>query len=175
MSISVTTSLPGCFLDSLKQFDDVKVRDGEIPIFELVNSRGGNSAFLDFLGDDNEVDPLMYPSFGSPLNPYVSPVAQIEVFNLLATFQPLKSLDMVANVFPFIVAQLLLMGGFQYHHAKRAIQSVQAQIQNPTRFAAFCPGLCATPNGNVICDLTIMYANAAVVLRIHKASWPQFA
>ena len=32
----------------------------------------------------------------------------------------------------------------------------------------------ATPNGNVICDLTIMYANAAVVLRIHKASWPQF-
>ena len=86
MSISVTTSLPRFFLDSLKLFDDVKVRGGEIPIFELVESRSGNSAFLQYLGDDNEVDPLMYPSFGNPLHPYVSPVAQIEVFNLLATF-----------------------------------------------------------------------------------------
>ena len=119
MSISFTTPIPGCLLDSLKQFDDIKVRDGEIPVFELVNSRGANSAFLDFLGDDNEVDPLMYPSFGSPLNPYVDPVAQIEVFNLLATFQHLKTLDLIANVFPFIVAQFPLMGGFQYHHSNR--------------------------------------------------------
>ncbi len=117
MSITVTTSLSDCFLDSLKQFDDVKVCDGEIPIYHLVNSYGGNSVFLELLGDNNEVDPLMYPSFGNPLNPYVSPVAQIEVFNLLATFQPLKSQDLVANVFPFIVAQLPLLGGFQYHHA----------------------------------------------------------
>jgi hypothetical protein len=175
MSISVTASLPGSFLDSLKQFVDVRVRDGEIPIFELVDSRDGNSAFLDFLGDDNEADPLMYPAFGNPLNPYVSPLAQIEVFNLLATFQPLKSQDLVADVFPFIIAQLPVMGGFQYHHTKRAIQSVQAQIQKPTRFAVSCPGLCATPNGNVICDLFITYANAVVVLRIYKASWPQLA
>lgn len=175
MSISVTTSLPRCFLDSLELFDDVKVREGDIPVFELVESRGGTSAFLEYLGDDNEVDPLMYPSFGNPLNPYISPVAQIEVFNLLATFQPLKSEDLVANVFPFIIAQFPLIGGFQYHHAKRVIQSVQSQIQNPTRFAVFCPGLCATPNGSAICDLTIMYANAAVVLRIHKTSWPQSA
>jgi hypothetical protein len=117
----------------------------------------------------------MYPSFSTPLNPYVDPVTLIEVFNLLATFQHLETLDLIANVFPFIVAQFPLMGGFQYHHSKRAIQSVQAQIQNPTRFAAFCPGLCATLNGNVICYLTITYANAAVVLRIHKASWPQSA
>ena len=101
---SVTTSLPRCFLDSLKLLDDVKVRDGEISIYELVNSRGGNSAFLDILGDDKEADPLIYPSFGNPLNPYISPLAQIEVFNLLATFQPLKSQDLVVNVFPFIVA-----------------------------------------------------------------------
>ena len=78
-----------------------------IPIFGLVNSRGGNSAFLD---DDNEVDPHMYPSFGYPLNPYVSPAAQIEVFNLLTTFQPLKSLDLVENVFH--VAHLPVMDEF---------------------------------------------------------------
>ena len=103
------------------------------------------------------------------------PETHRQVFNLLATFQPLKSQDLVADVFPFIIAQLPVMGGFQYHHTKRAIQSVQAQIQKPTRFAVSCPGLCATPNGNVICDLFITYANAVVVLRIYKASWPQLA
>ena len=175
MSILVTASLPDSFLDSLKQFNDVRVRDGEIPIFELVDSRYGNSAFLDFPGNESEAGPLLYPTFGNPLNPYVSPLAQIEVFNLLATFQPLKSQDLVANVFPFIVAQFPVMGGFQYHHTMGSIQSVQVQIQIPTRFEVSCPGLCATPNGNIICDLSIMYANAAVVIRIHRSAWPQSA
>ena len=90
MSISITSELPVAFLDSLKQFCDVRVRDGVIPIFELVDSRDGNSAFLQFLGDDDEVDPLLYPAFGAPINPCVSPQAQTEVFNLLATYQALR-------------------------------------------------------------------------------------
>lgn len=175
MPIPVSTSLPGCVLDALKKIADVNVRDGEIPVIELVNSREGNSLFLDFLDDNSEVDPvdpLLSPAFGNPLSPYVVPIAQVEVYNLLATYQPLLSQDLALNVFPFIPAQLPVMGGFQYHHAKRAILAVQEQIQNPTRFANMCPGLCATATANVICDLSIIFGNAVIVIRIHKASWP---
>ena len=86
MSIAITASLPGCLLDSLKQFDGVKVREGDIPVYELVTSRDGNLRFPELLGDDNEFDSVIFPTFGNPLNPYVGPLAQIEVFNLLATF-----------------------------------------------------------------------------------------
>ncbi len=172
MPISISTSIPNCVLNALKEIPSVTVRDGEIPIFELVNSREGNSAFLGFLGDDSDVDPLLSPAFGPPISPYVNPIAQMEVYNLLATFQPLRTPDLAANVFPFIPAILPVMGGFQYHHAKRAILAVQEQIQNPTRFANMCPGLCATAAGNVICDLSIIFGNAVIVIRIHRASWP---
>ena len=172
MPISVSTSLPDCVLNALKQFADVIVRDGEIPVIELVESREGKSVFIKFLHDNSEVDPLLSPAFGNPLNPYVSPIAQVEVFNLLATYQPLLLPDLAANVFPFIPAQLPVMAGFQYHQSKRAILAVQEEIQNPTRFANMCPGLCATDNGNVICDLSIIFGNAVIVIRIHKASWP---
>ena len=125
MPISVSTSLPDCVLNALKQFADVIVRDGEIPVIELVESREGKSVFIKFLHDNSEVDPLLSPAFGNPLNPYVSPIAQVEVFNLLATYQPLLLPDLAANVFPFIPAQLPVMAGFQYHHSKRAILAVQ--------------------------------------------------
>lgn len=54
MSISMETSLPENVLESLNKFADVRVIDGEIPIYDLVDSRDGYSLFLGFLGDDKE-------------------------------------------------------------------------------------------------------------------------
>ena len=167
MSISMETSLPENVLESLNKFADVRVIDGEIPIYNLVDSRDGYSLFLGFLGDDKEQDPLIYPSFGDPCNPYVSPVAQVEIFNLLATFQKLMPEDLVEDVFPFIEAKFPIMGGFQYHHTK-SIQTVQLHIKNPSRFVLYCPCLLAIPNGTIICDLTITYANVMVVIRLEQ-------
>ena len=168
MPISISSSLPDCVLKTLMQSPNVNVRDGEIPVIELVNSREGNMAFMDFLDDDREVDPLLSPAFGNPINPYVGPVAQLEVYNLLATYQPLLLPALIANIFPWVPAQFPVMAGFQYHHAKRAIMGVIEEIQNPTRFAVNCPGLSAIAAGNVICDLSIIFGNAVIVIRIHK-------
>ena len=165
MVISVSASLPDDFLVKLRHFSDVTVREGDIPVIELVDSCEGNAAFMEFLGDDRDSDPILFPAFGHPLHPYLSPQAQVEVFDMLATYQPLRTSELDV---PFVTATFPIEGGFQYQ-THRAIQSVQEQIQNPTRFAANCPCLCATTSGSIVCDLSIIYANAVIVLRIHKA------
>ena len=169
MVISVSASLPDGFLVNLRQFSDVTVREGDIPVIELVDSRQGNTAFMEFLGDDRASDPILYPTFGHPLHPYLSPQARVEVFDMLATYQQLRSSGLAPNDVSFVAATFPIEGGFQYQ-THRALKSVQEQIQNPTHFAANCPYLCATTRGSILCDLSIIYANAVIVLRIHKAS-----
>jgi hypothetical protein len=168
---SVRTSLPSAILEHLRQFERVVVREEcEIKIVELVESVEGMRYFMEFLGDDEEVDPILTPNFGHPMYPYINPVIQIEVFNLLATYQPLAAADFLPGVvIPFVIAQFpIIGGGIQFHHAKIAIQAVQSEIQNLLIFNNNCPGLTSLPSGQVICDLSIFYANAVVVTRLSK-------
>jgi hypothetical protein len=171
MPILLSTPMPKYFLNYLTTFNNVTVQDGEIPLIELVNSPEACSAFIDFTNgveDDKNNNILLYPTFGHPLEPYINPLEQIEVFNLLATYESLLIPDLIANIFPYINAKFPIMGGFQYYKTKLVIQAVKDQIQNPTYFIDKCTGLCAIPNGNTICDLSITYANAVIVIRIKR-------
>ena len=170
--VTVGASLPKGLLEGLRKCHDVVFReDCEIPVVELVESVAGTDMFLDFLQDEHEVDPVLFPNFGHPLYPYIPPNIQVEVFNLLATYQPLVAANFRngAAQFPFIVANLpFLGGGVQYHHAKIAIHAVYMEIQQISTFAANCPGIASIVSGQIICDLNIMYANALVVIRLRK-------
>ena len=91
---SIRTSLPSHILEHLRKFEKVVVREEcEIKIVELVESVEGMRYFMDFLGDEEEVDPILIPNFGHPMYPYVAPGIQMEVFNLLTTYQPLIAAD----------------------------------------------------------------------------------
>lgn len=118
----------------------------------------------------NDADPILTPAFGHPLAPYVSPNVQIEVWNILSTYQPLHAQDLAFGAPPivYIPAILPVLGGIQYNHAQITIQAVQQEIENPVNFLTIVPGLVAVPSGQVICDLTIQYANAQVIRRIRK-------
>jgi hypothetical protein len=167
----VCGTLPKDLIDVLRETPNVIIRDQcEIIIVELVESPDGMDVFSQFLQYEKEIDPLLHVDFGAPLSPYVVPHIQVEVWNILSSFQPLDvdSFRPGAPLIQHIPAQFPVLGGYQYHHAKIALQCVQQEIQNPTHLAQFVPGLIGLPSGQVICDLTIQYANAAVVTRIRK-------
>ena len=127
-------------------------------------------AYDDFLKNDAEVDPLLIPVFGPPINPYVNVAAQMEVHRLLATYQPLCKAQLLPGApLPVLAAPGVFAAiGYQYHHAQIAIQKVMAEIESPHPAFAL-PALHATLSNTVICDLTITYANGIVILRrLHK-------
>lgn len=166
----ITAKLPKKVIQKLISCEGVVLRKGSlVNVIGLVNSAEGQLVYKTFLADDSEeVDPLLNPSFGNPLYPYVPHATQVEVYNLLSTFQPLDAASIFAGGFAFIPAVFPIPGGFQYHHAKIAIQAVQQEIQTVGIFAAQCPGLSALLSGQVICDLTITYGNVVIETRIHK-------
>jgi hypothetical protein len=169
--LGVSAALPRNLISALSACDHVIVQRGDVPIISLVDSDAGANKFTEFLCDEQEVDPVLDPHFGSPISPYISPTAQLEVYNLLATFQQRVAADFKpnANIFPYLQAAFpLLGGGIQYHHAKIAIHAVQMEIQGLARFGPNCPALSALPPGHTICDLRIIYANVIILLRVRK-------
>eukprot|EP00542_Grammatophora_oceanica_P016420 CAMPEP_0194048620 /NCGR_PEP_ID=MMETSP0009_2-20130614/27882_1 /TAXON_ID=210454 /ORGANISM="Grammatophora oceanica, Strain CCMP 410" /LENGTH=77 /DNA_ID=CAMNT_0038694543 /DNA_START=9 /DNA_END=242 /DNA_ORIENTATION=+ len=54
------------------------------------------------------------------------------------------------------------------HHAQIAIQKVQQEICNPTAMPAVSRGIAQVQSGQIITDLSIIYANCAVVQRLRK-------
>ena len=170
--INLNISLPKGLLKELKNSPRVVVReDCEVAVVDLGNSVEGTDIFLNFLKvNEGEVDPLLNPTFGHPLYPYIQPIIQVEVCNLLATFQPLVAADFRQGVIvPLIAANLPFFGGgVQYHHSKIAIHALYMEISQPVRFAANCPGIAALLPGQIICDLNIIFANTIIVLRLRK-------
>jgi hypothetical protein len=168
--VRISAKLPASIIEELTACEGVIVRgDSSIIVIEIVNSEAGKAVHKRFLTTDpQEIDPVLFPSFGHPLYPYVPVATQVEVYNMLSTFQPLLAADFVVGAFPFIPAIFPVPAGFHFHHAKIAIQAVQEEIQNVARFANQCPEISAIQPGQIVCDLTITYANAIVVTRIHK-------
>jgi hypothetical protein len=168
---SISSSLPKKLIQELHECEGVVVRDQcEVLIIELVDSPQGDEVFKQFLMAGNDVDPILTPAFGHPLAPYVPPNVQIEVWNILSSYQPLRAQDLTVDGPPiaYIPAIFPVLGGIQYHHTQIAIQAVQQEIENPIQFLAVVPGLSVVPSGQVICDLSIQYANAQVIRRIRK-------
>jgi hypothetical protein len=168
--IRILANLPTSIIEELAACEGVVVReDSSINIIEIVDSEAGKAVHKRFLTTDpQEVDPLLTPGFGHPLYPYVPVATQLEVYNILSTFRPLATADFVGGVFPFIPAVFPIFGGFRYNRAKIAIQAVQEELQTVALFSNQCPGIAAIQPGQIICDLTITYANVVIVTRIRK-------
>ena len=168
---NISTKLPAKLASQLKKCSGVNVREEcEIKIFELVNSEEGTELFYSFLKDGKKSDPLIYASFGPILHPYVSPPIQVEVQDILSSFQPLMAADFLPGAGPVvrIPAPALVLGGFQFQQAKIACLAVVEEIQLPNRIGAALVGINSVPSGQVICDLNLTYANCVVVIRIRK-------
>lgn len=169
--IQVCAKLRDDVLLALRNCDGVHIRDdSEVKIVELVESREGQELFFQFLQDGNEVDPVLLPQFGPLAYPYVPLAVQLEVYDILQSFQSSVAADFRAGAgpIPLIPAPQVVLGGFQYHHAKIACHAVQEEIQQPNRIGAVFPGLNSILSGQVICDLNLTYANCIVVIRIRK-------
>lgn len=160
----INTSLPECVIEDLRRSGAV-VRDAcSIIIIEALEKSQWD-VLSNFLQSKQEVDPILTPNFGPPLVQFVPPNVQVEVYQLLSTYQTL----LTANA-PLPALSPLLFpvgGGVQYHHAQIAIQKVMEQIED-TNPAFGLPGLAMVLQGQVICDLTITYANCQIVRRIRK-------
>ena len=129
--------------------------------------------YMNYLQSEDEVDPLIIATFGDPLNPFVNANIQQEVFYLLSCFQPMLKPEIVGltnDVPQSIPIPFALPPGNMYqYHTQIAIQRVQHEIECPQVFANVCTNLVQLPSGNVICDLTICYANCHIIRRIRKS------
>ena len=169
--IQVCSKLHDDVLLALRNCDGVNIHDdSEVKIVELVESDEGQKLFFQFLQYGNEVDPVLLPHFGPLVYPYVPVAVQLEVYDIIQSFQPLTDADFQPGAGPvaLIPAPQVVLGGFQYHNAKIACHAVQEEIQQPNRIGAAFPGLNSIMSGQVICDLNITYANCIVVIRIRK-------
>ena len=144
---------------------------GNVWIIEL-RSDESQESFRNFLvADVEEVDPVVQVTFGPPMNPFISPAAQVEVWNVISTYQPLKKEAFLPGA-PQILWIPIPNGnppaGVQYHHAQIALQKVQEEIEHPDRLTNNLPLLQGMDAARVICDFTIVYANCIIVRRLYR-------
>lgn len=159
MSFEIHTELPKQLLIDLEDRNARIRKECKIWIVEL-SSEESQSYFRDFLEapDDDEVDPVVQVTFGPPMNPYISPAMQVEVWSVISIYL-LKN-----NFLPGATPA----GGIQYHHTKIALQKVQDEIEHPDWVAESIPLLQGMDSGIVICDFTMVYANCVVVRRLYR-------
>lgn len=163
---TVIRAISACEGAAYTEFDDVNSLD-------ITNSAAGRDVFHNYLAtepDPTKVDPAVLPSFSDPLSPYVPPVTQEEVYNLLRTFQELPAADLRAGGFPFLKAKFPRSMCFSYRHSLIALHAAIQEIQSSNIFAAECPGLASLEPGQVICDLAIIFSNVVVTTRLTKAA-----
>ncbi|KAJ3048987.1 hypothetical protein HK097_010000 [Rhizophlyctis rosea] len=166
--VTISTSLPSRIIEDLRSAGATVREDCEIKIVELVTP-APIAIYETFLKSPDNVDPVLNPLWGHPLAPYVPANVQVEVWQLLATYQPLLAAAFApgAPVAPLAPVPLAIpIGGHQYHHAQIAIQQVMQEIETSQTYRL--PGLTVVPSGNAICDLQIIYSNCMVVRRIRK-------
>lgn len=140
-------------------------------MIDFSESAEGTRLFEEYLTHGGIVGyPRVLPTFGAPFAQFVSTFVQAEVWNLLATFEPLTDASFACGAaIPTLVSvEIPPAGGFKYNHSEISLQAVQDEIVSLTRFASACPALAAVPSGNVICDLCIEYATCKFMLRLRK-------
>ncbi len=158
-------------MNSLKNCPGVDYQPGDVTLIDLTNSAEGTEIFDSFLAScQDQIDPVLGVTFGNPISPYVSPWVQIEIWNILRSFQNLHAADFIpgAPPFPYILGPIPPMG-IQFHHSVMAIQFAEREIMNPQYFIPLLPHLLDVPAGNIICNLNYYFANAGVSKTIRKA------
>merc|ERR1712137_85152 len=140
-----------------------KMGDGMVLVSmrKKVEHQAARDTFTKLLSDDGsvDVDPYVIPHFGVPV--FVHPVMQLEVYNILATYQPLLRNAFLPGAPPIIIQNINHHpNGYQFHHAQIALAKVRERLQNP---GPQCPLMDAVPAGGFICDLELIYANGIVV------------
>jgi len=167
------TSLPRRILRALQAAPGVTSVGSAPVVISLVDSVEGETIFKNYLMEDpmtENYDPVLIPFFGHPVMQFVTVPVQVEVYNLLNTFQSLMANHFAPNG-PEIQFQPIIQWeavGIHFHHAKAAISAVMAEITKCERFAQQCPNLAALPSGNVICNLEITCAGAIIRIRLRK-------
>ena len=154
-------------ITSLSQSEDVDLdNQNDIPIISLVEPDIESEQSTEYLDDEGYT--ILKPDFGNPTFLSVSPESKMEVYNILASFQPLTdaSFNSDATPFPFIEADVSTCeGGFQFHEVIPSI-AVLSEIQTLQKFSAKCPVLAALPAGAPICDIKCSYENINVTSTI---------
>lgn len=132
----------------------------DIPIIQLNQSEIATKIFLKYLQMDETLyekyGPILMAQFGHPTNPYVNSSIQVEVLNLLNTYK--------LDNHEFIPIPLSYPGNFQYN-SNKSIYSAYLDIQKTTRNQ--CPLLQNLQSGTTICDISIIYSNIIVTVRIY--------
>lgn len=172
MPVMNVDKLPPGLVSNMRSAAGTKSEQSDVLLLDISSSPDAQRMFSEFLCDEEGgSEPLVTPSFGTPLAPFVTPAAQADVLNLLSTFAPLMAAAFAAGAAPsqFIVATAPLpFGGVHFHQSKIALQAALGEIQTSERFAAACPALAAVPSGAVICDLVCTYGNCVISTRLHK-------
>lgn len=177
-SYDVKVKLPKCLLDKLESGGAQVIKFcPSMPLYMIGidnSSQVAEEIYTNYLKSEDEVDPLIIATFGDPLNPFVNANIQQEVFYLLSCFQSMLKTQIIEleNHVPQPIPNPFILppgNGYQYHHAQIAIKRLQQEIEKPQVFIHVCSNLEQFPSGNVICDLTICYANCHIIRRIRKA------
>ena len=113
----------------------------------------------------DEDDPSVVPSFAMP--GAVTHQVQLEVLNIIASYQLLAAADFAGGALPVIAQALAIPPAliWNYHHAQMAVVGVVERLSNPGH-GPNTATINNLPIGAFICDLTLFYANVAFVLHI---------
>ena len=105
--------------------------------------------FLEYLQNDDNIyekhGPVVMAHFGHPMNPYINPSTQVEVLNLLNTYQQYNG-----EFIPIVIPPL---GGNYQYNSNKSIYLAYLNIQN-------------LESETTICDLNITFANILVTISI---------
>lgn len=175
LSLSATEIAPRSLIKQLKRCEGAKLdgAPGDISILTLPDSPAASLQIMNFFSGDEIVDVVLRPLFGSLRDPYVSPLGQTEVFNVLATFQSPHSEAIQgeggAINLPFARAMFPLPGGgVHFHDSKVKVRAALEEIQQLARFRSECPELASLPGGQTICDMVIRFSGIMVILPLRK-------
>ena len=167
-------SLPKNIIKVLKKASGVDFQQGypgDVSVIDLTDSVEGTSIYMQWLLENDDIDPGVVVNFGNPVNPWVNVNCQVEVHGLLNTFRTLSRTDFVAGaVLPAFNPGPGFPpgGGYVFHHSSIALHMVVSEIQTPIRYAVSCPFLLGVPVGNLICMITMTYANCMVVMSVNR-------
>jgi hypothetical protein len=160
MILSVKAKLPEDLKNNLKNYDNIIYRDGDIPIIELNKSESATKLFLEYLQNDNNIyeknGPILKIEFGNPINPYINPLTQVEVLNLLHTYEQYNN--------KFIVTSFYKQN-IQYN-CNYSIYLLYLNIQKPIHNE--CQLLKNLDSGKIICDLNIIYSNVVIIITLYR-------
>jgi len=140
-------------------------------IVELL-SQESQTLFREFLeSTEDEGDPVVQvTSFGPILNPYITPQAQVEVWSIISSYEPLMRNAFLPGGPPikWIPIAAPPAGGLQFQNSSILLQKFQEEIEHPNLLVEHTPALAALNEGQPICEISIVYANCIVVRRLHR-------